>query len=93
MAVKRRKKPEPVARKCQDLSEVYYELQTVRDTLKYLTDGDLYDCCMPYIDMFGREDLDQFYEKLSQGGDLEDDERKKLEAFYILVSTELSANE
>jgi hypothetical protein len=78
---------------CQDLSNVYFDLETVRREIQGLSDIELYDYCISDIDLHKREDLDQLYDKLAGGGKLTSEERKELESFYTLVSLEFLANE
>jgi uncharacterized coiled-coil DUF342 family protein len=93
MAIKRKKKIEKPVPDEQDLSEVYYELQTRRDEIKHLSDGELFDNLMVEIQLHDRNDLDQFYDKLAQGEKLTKEERKQLEGFYLIVNMELGALE
>lgn len=77
----------------QDLSQVFYDLQTIRKTIEHLSDADLYDYCIMDIDVYKRVDLDQLYDKLAAGGKLTASERKELEAFYTLVSVDFVVKE
>ena len=91
MTVKLRKKQKPnaVSEKTgapeQDLENMYYELATVTSEIKDLTDADLYDRCMLYIQTYQRHDLDVLYDKLAIGDKLTAKERKDVESFYILA--------
>lgn len=71
------------------LSQLYYELDTVKLQMEYFTDAELYDYCMDHIQMYKHRELDRLYPKISQGGSLTKPERKALEAFCILANTEL----
>lgn len=79
--------------KGQNLDEVFYDLQTIRNIVQNLSDEALFDSCAMDIQVHGREDLDAFYDKLAQGQKLTRDERKELEAFYILTSVDFLVNE
>ena len=71
------------------LTQLYYEIDTVKFMMEMFSDTDLYDHCMLEIDKYNHKELDSYYEKLSQGKSLSKDERKKLEAFCILTNTDL----
>lgn len=72
-----------------ELHNVLDNMLTVQLAIKDLSDADLYDCCILDIELHKREDLDQLYEKLALGGKLTVDERKKVEAFFILTNLQL----
>lgn len=77
----------------QDLSHVYYDMQTIKNVTKTLSDIDLMDQCLMDIQMFQRHDLDQLYDKLAMGEKLSREERKELESFYILANVDFMVNE
>ncbi len=77
----------------QHLNLVIYELETIKNSIKGLSDADLYDYCIMDIDAYKRHDLDALYENLAAGGKLSQSERVSLEAFYILTSMDLVVNE
>jgi hypothetical protein len=77
----------------QDLSQVFYDMQTIRNIIKDLSDADLYDQCLMDIDMHKRKDLDELYDKLAAGGRLTSEERLKVESFYILTNVDFLVNE
>ena len=79
--------------KGQDLSQVFYDMETSKRLVKELSDAALYDSCAMEIQVYEREDLDAFYEKLVQGQKLSQEERKQLETFYILTSVDFLVNE
>lgn len=71
------------------LSQLYYEIDTVKMQMNMLSDDDLYDYCIPHIEMYKHVELDRLYPKLAEGRTLEKSERKALEAFFILANTQL----
>jgi len=77
----------------QDLSQVFFDMQTVANSCKYLNDSDLYDLCIMDIQIYQRVDLDDMYDKLAAGEKLTADERKELERFYTLVSVDFLVKE
>lgn len=77
----------------QDLSQVYYDMQTIKNVTKTLSDIDLMDQCLMDIQMFQRHDLDKLYDKLAVGEKLSREERKELESFYILANVDFMVNE
>jgi hypothetical protein len=77
----------------RDYGEVYYEMNTYKSVLKAMSDIDLVDTLLPYttdrgIDMDGVVDC---YVKLSRDDDseLSTAERAQLEAYYLLINTDL----
>lgn len=72
----------------QNLDQVHYELQTLKNEMRELSDIDLYDRCLYDIQTFQRHDLDQLYDKLADGNGLSKEERKLVEAFYILANVD-----
>lgn len=75
------------------IDEVLYDLQTVTDSIKYMDDLALYDSCMFDIQEYQRHDLDALYDKLALGGKLSPEERKQVEAFYILTNIDFLVHE
>jgi hypothetical protein len=71
------------------LTQLYYEIDTVKMQLEMFSDEDLLDYCMSDIEKYKHQELDRLYPKLLQGKKLAPEERKKLEAFCILANTEL----
>jgi hypothetical protein len=71
------------------LTQLYYEIDTVKMQMEMFSDEDLFDYCLPQIEQYKHKELDRLYPKLLQGKKLAPDERKKLEAFCILAHTEL----
>lgn len=82
------KKEKPAA-VSQPLSQLYYEIDTVRFMMEMFSDADLFDYCAPHIEMYKHKELDKYYDKLIIGEKLTPEERKKLEAFCILVNVDL----
>lgn len=87
MKTKLRKK-ETVMAKEQNMEQVHYELQTLKNEMKELSDIDLYDRCLYDIQVYQRHDLDQLYDKLAEGNGLSKEERKFVEGFYILANVD-----
>lgn len=90
----RKRKPKVEAKEIvpaisHSLTQLYYEIDTVKIQMELFSDEDLFDYCMPQIEMYKNKELDRLYPKLSQGKKLEPSERKALEAFCILANTEL----
>ena len=90
----KRKKPQtkttdPAPALSQSLSQLYYEIDTVKLQMEMFSDEDLYDYCLPHIEMYKHKEMDRLYPKLAQGKKLDEKERKSLEAFCILANTEL----
>lgn len=77
----------------QDLFPVYDAMHTVHIMIDGLSDADLYDLCIFDIEMYKRKDLDDLYEKLALGESLTPEERKKVEAFYMLTNVVFLVNE
>lgn len=77
----------------QNLSHVFYDMQTARNILQNLSDTALYDSVMMDIQVYERHDLDAFYDKLAAGEKLSQLERKELESFYILTSVDFLVSE
>lgn len=71
------------------LTELYYDIDTVKMGMRNYTDSELFDFCMDHIQMYEHKELDRLYPKLAAGGKLEKTEREALEAFCILANTEL----
>lgn len=91
--IKRRKLKEKEAPKevatSFPLTQLYYEIDTVKLQMEMFSDEDLYDYCLPHIEMYRHRDLDKLYPKVAQGKKLDKEERRALEAFCILANTEL----
>lgn len=75
------------------LEQVHYEQQTLTNEMRELSDIDLYDRCLYEIQLQQRHDLDQLYDKLAEGKPLTKDERKIVEAFYVLSFAEFMVKE
>lgn len=77
----------------RDFGEVYYEMNTYRGVLKNMSDEDLVDALMPYTTDrgFDMEGVIDCYVKLSRDEDvdLSPAERAKMEAYYLLINTDL----
>jgi hypothetical protein len=71
------------------LTQLYYEIDTVKLQMDMFSDEDLYDYCLHHIEMYKHKELDRLYPKLAQGKKLDKIERRALEAFCILANTEL----
>lgn len=71
------------------LTQLYYEIDTVKLQIEMFSDEDLFDYCLPQIEQYKHKELDRLYPKLAQGKKLNKEERQKLEAFCILAHTEL----
>jgi hypothetical protein len=71
------------------LTQLYYEMDTVKLQMDMFTDAELFDYCIDHIQMYKNKELDRLYPKLAQGKELTPEERRKLEAFCILANTEL----
>lgn len=71
------------------ISQLYYEMDTVRMQIKTMKDDELFDFCIPHIDLYKQYDLDKLYPKLIDGKPLDQKERSALEGFCILVNTDL----
>ena len=90
------KKEAPVAAKQQkpvsisySLTQLYYDIDTVKMLIGDYTDAVLFDYCSDQITQSQNRQLDRLYNKISAGGKLEKAERESLEAFCILANTEL----
>lgn len=90
--VKRRTKveaPEKEVGVSLSLSQLYYDMDTVKLTIEYFSDDELFEYCLPHLEMYNNRELDRLYPKIAAGGRLTKKEREKLEAFCILANTEL----
>lgn len=89
MTTKLKKKAEKPAVISHSITELYYEIDTFRLMLLDFSDSALYDYCISDIEEAGAYELDSYYDKLKDGIKLTKEERNKLEAFCILVNTEM----
>jgi phage terminase small subunit len=64
-------------------------MDTLKLQMEMFNDGELFDYCIDHIQMYKNKELDRLYPKLTQGKNLTPEERRKLEAFCILVNTEI----
>lgn len=71
------------------LTELYYDIDTVKIQMRYFSDAELFEYCLPHIEMYKQKELDRLYPKIAQGKKLEKKERGSLEAFCILANTDL----
>lgn len=71
------------------LTQLYYDIDTVKLQMEIFDDSQLFEYCLPHIEMYRHRELDRLYPKISAGGKLTQEERQKLEAFCILANTEL----
>lgn len=71
------------------LTQLYYDIDTVKIKMQYFTDAELFEYCLPHLEMYEHRELDRLYPKISAGGKLSKKERESLEAFCILANTEL----
>ena len=71
------------------LTQLYYDIDTVKMLIGDYTDAELFDYCSDQITQSQNRQLDRLYNKISAGGKLEKAERESLEAFCILANTEL----
>lgn len=77
----------------KDFGEVYYELNTYKRVLDGMSDIDLVDTLIPYTtdNGFEMEGVIDCYVKLSRddSADLNESERAQMEAYYLLINTDL----
>ena len=86
----RRQKKEPAI--SYPVTQLYYDIDTIRMTMKPMNDLELFDYASHHIEMYKKYDLDCLYEKLSQDEKLTEEERESLEAFCILANTDMGYN-
>ncbi len=76
----------------QDMYPTFCEMRTGLDSIKNMKDADLYDLVIIDIQMCQHHELDALYDKLSLGFKLSPEERRQVEAFYLLTTMDFLVN-
>lgn len=71
------------------LTQLYYEMDTIKMQMATFSDADLIDFIVSHIDMYSHSGMDKLYDKIACGDNLAPEERKEVEAFCILANTEM----